>query len=247
MSHEPPSQEQLVGGLAHRMNNILTLFHGYVGMMLENEKLDAGTRANLAKIKEGATAATELMDRTHALVRPSKSVSREVDLPFLLDLLRPTCLALCGPKTKFAMLLPEEMPPILTDASRVKSALVEIVRNACDATAESGGTVRVELGYEPAPRLQEGALDDAVQWVAISVINDGPGIAATTASRMFEPFYTTRKRKQAAGLGLNVAADAVQRLGGMLTHTSRTGETRFSILLPVQVETAQGAALASGR
>ena len=69
-------QDQLVKGLSHRMNNILTLFHGYLGLLLDNEKLDPVTHEGLAKIKDGARIATELMDRTNALVRPTNPAPR---------------------------------------------------------------------------------------------------------------------------------------------------------------------------
>src|SRR5438874_1259487 len=71
-------QDQLVRGLAHRMNNILTLFHGYLGLLLDNKKLDKPTLDGLAKIQNGARAASDLMDRTHSLVRPSSAVWREL-------------------------------------------------------------------------------------------------------------------------------------------------------------------------
>src|SRR4051812_4748279 len=96
---QPASQEQLVTGLAHRMNNILTLFHGYVGLLLDNNSLDKGTRASLAKMKDGACAATELIDRTHSLVRQSKLIMRQLDLAQFLNLLRPALQTLCGPST----------------------------------------------------------------------------------------------------------------------------------------------------
>ena len=73
-------QDQLVRGLAHRMNNILSLFHGYLSLVVENEKLDPATLDGLAKIKLGASQASELMDRAQALVRPTASVLREIDL-----------------------------------------------------------------------------------------------------------------------------------------------------------------------
>ena len=73
-------QDQLVRGLAHRMNNILTLFHGYLGLLLDNKQLDPATVEGLNRIKEGAKAASELMDRTHSLVRPSAVVWREINL-----------------------------------------------------------------------------------------------------------------------------------------------------------------------
>ena len=46
-------QDQLVRGLAHRMNNILTLFHGYVGLLLDNKNLDRGTVDGLGRMARG--------------------------------------------------------------------------------------------------------------------------------------------------------------------------------------------------
>src|SRR3954469_16563572 len=115
MSIEQPAlQEQLVTGLAHRMNNILTLFHGYVGLMLDNDALDKGTRASLAKIKDGACAATELIDRTHALVRQSRLIERDLDLEQFLNLLRPTLQGLCGTGTSLTVTTPA-LPMVRTD------------------------------------------------------------------------------------------------------------------------------------
>jgi two-component system cell cycle sensor histidine kinase/response regulator CckA len=232
---QPASQEQLVTGLAHRMNNILTLFHGYVGLMLDNQSLDKGTRASLAKIKDGACAATELIDRTHSLVRQSKLVERELDLATFLTLLRPGLENLCGPGTTFTM-TPPSVSVIRTDAGRLKAALTELVRNAADATV-AGGTIRVEVGFDSAPgHTRVGGREltnDGGQWISITVIDDGHGIEPEVAARMFQPFYSTRRQQQATGLGLNVAAEAVQQLGGVLSHSSADGETRFAILLPV--------------
>jgi signal transduction histidine kinase len=236
MSIEQPAfQEQLVTGLAHRMNNILTLFHGYVGLLLDNQSLDKGTRASLARMKDGASAATELIDRTHSLVRQSKVVERDLDLTLFLEVLRPALQSLCGAGTTFTLAAPA-LPVVRTDACRLKAALLELVRNAAEATAE-GGAIRLEIGFDTAAgHTRIGAAElasDGRDWISISVIDNGHGIEPAVAARMFQPFYSTRKKQQATGLGLNVAAEAVQQLGGVLSHSSGDGETRFAILLPV--------------
>ena len=231
---QSPTQSQLVAGLAHRMNNILTLFHGYVGLLLDNNALDKGTRASLTKIKDGACAASELIDRTHALVRSSKVIERELDLRQFLNLLRPSLESLCGPLTKLTVNVPA-LPPIVTDAARIKSALTELVRNACDATTD-GGHVQIEVRAAASPAEPHSAAGeiDETDWISISVTDDGPGITPEIEDRMFQPFFSTGKNPKATGLGLNVVLDAVQQLGGELHHSSQLGETRFSILLPVR-------------
>ncbi len=240
MQTEQSPQEHLVRGLTHRMNNILTLFHGYVGMMLENQQLDMSTREGLRKIKDGASAASDLMDRTHSLVRNPSLVWRDVDLAEFLPLTASSFHAMKGERTRMEFAVPEDCPKLRTDLNRLKTALVELVRNACEATI-GGGTVRIEVtahkgdafiecveGFEPRPAA----------WVAISVIDDGPGIPTDAERRMFQPFFSTKKKPTATGLGLNVVDGCLRQIGGILRHESRPGSTRFQILLPAVDRTA---------
>jgi signal transduction histidine kinase len=233
-------QDQLVRGLAHRMNNILTLFHGYVGLMLENSELDKTTREGLNKIRDGATAASELMDRAHSLVRPSALVWREIDVAEFLMSLRPTFDGFCRPSTAMEIIVPSELPPVWADSGRVKTAIVELVRNACEAACEKGGSVRINASVEAATgKLNATPGNSAVQplkWVVISITDNGPGIEPSAEERIFQPFYSTKKRQNAAGLGLTVASGVVQQLGGILRFESKPGRTCFQVLLPARSE-----------
>jgi len=226
-------QDQLVRGLAHRMNNILTLFHGYLGLLMDNQKLDKDTLHGLAKIKEGAKAASELMDRTHALVRPPSIVWREVKLPDFMRMLKPSFDALCGPKTKFILTCQDEVPPIWADATRVKSAIIEIVRNACEATFANGGDVHMDLRATTKPPGT--SAKQPLQWVSLTISDAGPGIPEEIQDRIYQPFFSTKKKQNATGLGLTVAAGFIQQLGGILSYTTKPGKTVFQILLPAHV------------
>ena len=221
-------QDQLVRGIAHRMNNILTLFHGYIGLLLDNQKLDTQTMEGLAKIKEGASAASELMDRTHSLARPSTLVWREVRLADFLRSMKPSLLTFCGPKTELELDLPDDVPPVWADAARVKTIIFELVRNALEATHADGGTVTVALRTVPAP----GGTRSSQPWVALTVTDDGPGVPENASERIFQPFFSTKKRKSNAGLGLTVALTFMQHLGGILRSQSVPGKTEFEVLLP---------------
>jgi signal transduction histidine kinase len=225
-------QDQLVGGLAHRMNNILTLFHGYLGLLMDNQKLDKATREGLAKIKDGARSASELIDRTHALVRSPSVVWREVKLCDFMRLLKPTFDGFCGPRTKVTLDCPDDLPPVWADATKVKMAILEIVRNACDATFASGGKVHVKLSATHKPPGTHAA--QPLQWVSLTVNDTGPGIPEEIRARIFQPFYSTKKKNNSAGLGLTAAAAYIQQLGGVLSYESEPGNTTFQILLPTR-------------
>jgi signal transduction histidine kinase len=227
-------QDQLVRGLAHRMNNILTLFHGYLGLIMDNQTLDKDTQNGLAKIKEGARAASELMDRTHSLVRPPSIVWREVKLHHFMRMLKPSFDVLCSPHTKLTLDCPDELPAVWADAVRVKAAIVEIVRNACEATFTSGGKVEITLR---ATRKPPGTpAKQPLQWISLTVADTGPGIPEEVRDRIYQPFFSTKKKQNATGLGLTVAAGVIQQLGGVLRYESEPGKTTFEMLLPAHVE-----------
>jgi signal transduction histidine kinase len=222
-------QDQLVRGLAHRMNNILTLFHGYLGLLLDSDKLDAREREGLERITLGARAATELIDRTHALVRAGGEAQREVDLGVLLRLLEPTFTARLGPATRLVLEVPEQLPIVCADAGRLRTAIVELVRNAVEATM-AGGCVRVTCQRLADPSGQKGGAGPP--WVAVRVSDDGPGVPERLAGQLFQPFVTSKTHHDSAGLGLTLAMTFARQHGGDIAYASRCGETWFEMRLP---------------
>jgi two-component system cell cycle sensor histidine kinase/response regulator CckA len=223
---QPQFQEHLVRGLTHRMNNILTVFHGYVGLMLENQALDAATRDGLSRIKAGARAATELMDRTHSLVRQPAVVWREIDLADFLHMLHPAIESIRKSAAKVEVVAPANLPKVWADTGRLRTAVLEIVRNAIEAAPAKRGLVRVVLSCASGADCGE-----AAETVSLAVIDNGPGIPPEVASKIYQPFFSTKKKHDANGLGLNVAHGLIEQCGGTLRHESRPGETKFEILL----------------
>jgi two-component system, sporulation sensor kinase E len=117
-------------------------------------------------------------------------------------------------KTKFAARLP--MSPI--DATQIQQALVNLVKNAMQAMTK-GGTLTLQTG--------EGS--DGV-WV--SVEDTGGGIPQEEINRIFEPFYTTKKK--GTGLGLMIVQRIVRAHGGRIDLESHIGRgTKFRIWLPL--------------
>ena len=235
-------QDQLMRGLAHRMNNILSLFHGYLGLLMDDKKLDSVTKEGLSKIKDGAKAASDLMERTHALVRPTSAVWRDINLCDLLRQMRPTFESFCGPKVRITIECADDLPMVWADASRVRMALSELVRNACEA-ATANVSIRVSADSSRVQgELFENAAAAPEHWLTIAISDDGPGIPIEQADRVYQPFYSTKKRQNAAGLGLTVAVGCAQQLSGSVRHHSKPGETTFELTLPSRVAQAEDVA-----
>ena len=123
------------------------------------------------------------------------------------------------------------MPLVHGDAARVKTALIELVKNACEATFASGGTVRLALrGDAPSPHPSHA--EQPPRWVAFSVTDDGPGVPAEMAEKIFAPFFSTKKKQNAAGLGLTVVQGVARQHEGTQRLTSAAGRTTFELRLP---------------
>ncbi len=226
--------DQLVRGLTHKMNNILSLFHGYLGLLMDDKKLDPTTAAGLARIKEGARAATELMDRTKVLARPPSVVWREVDVRELFAKLQPEFDAACERGVTLDIHIPENLPTIWADNARLKTAILEVVKNACEASPP-GETVKIEVLAESQSSATPTAAGKAAQpitWVSINVTDHGGGIPPELAEKIFHPFFSTRQKQNSMGLGLTVALGLVQQLGGAIRFQSKPGHTTFRLLLP---------------
>ena len=114
--------------------------------------------------------------------------------------------------------LARHLTATLGDATQLQQVLVNLVKNAVQAMT-TGGTLTVQTGENP----------DGV-WV--SVADTGGGIPQEQINRIFEPFYTTKKK--GSGLGLMIVQRIVRAHNGRIELDSHVGRgTTFRIWLPL--------------
>lgn len=81
------------------------------------------------------------------------------------------------------------------------------------------------------------AVDDAGQWVIVTITDNGPGIPPENLSRVFEPFFTTKPPGEGSGLGLNISYNIiVEKQRGDILVDSVLGRTTFTVRLPVSLD-----------
>ena len=113
---------------------------------------------------------------------------------------------------------PVDLPLVLVDASQIRQVLWNLLKNASEATAESGC---IDVVIQRAPDGPS---------VVLTVTDDGPGIS--DFDLIFEPFYTTRA--QGTGLGLAVVRRIVRDHGGLVRVRNVAGRGAcFELLLPI--------------
>jgi PAS domain S-box-containing protein len=128
--------------------------------------------------------------------------------------------------------LAPDVPEVEVDADQLKRVLLNVINNALEAMADSGGELRLRTAREG-------------DGVAIRVDDDGPGVEDVV--RIFEPHYTTKVK--GLGLGLAIARQIVEEHGGTIRASSVPGRgTSVSIHLPAAAATSEkGAATAPTR
>jgi two-component system, sporulation sensor kinase E len=110
------------------------------------------------------------------------------------------------------------LPMMPLDLTQIQQVLVNLVKNAIQAMTRAGTLI-----------LQTGATEDAV-W--FSVADTGGGIPQEQINRIFEPFYTTKKK--GTGLGLMIVQRIIRAHGGRIEVESEVGRgTTFRIWLPL--------------
>jgi len=137
--------------------------------------------------------------------------------------------------------LGEDLPPLVTDAERLRTVLVNVLanaRHAVQATAQNGA----QNGAQDGPKVPIGVLDEPSvvlrtsrqgDRVVISVADRGVGISPDDLPHVFDPYFTTRR--SGTGLGLPIAKNIVEGLGGVISVTSRATEgTDVRIELPLR-------------
>jgi signal transduction histidine kinase len=215
------------------MNNILSLFHGYLGLLIDDKKLDRDTMAGLLRIRDSAEAATRLMDRTKALATPSSSQWRQIAPDDFLKTLLPSLNLFADRGIRIQVSCDPDIPPLWADTTRLRMALKEIVKNACEASPSNG---IVEISVKPYARSvrTRGKLptNPPISWTAITVSDSGQGIPRELNEKIFQPFFSTKNKLDSTGLGLPVALGLVQQLGGAIRLQSRPGKTMVKVLLP---------------
>ncbi len=226
--------DHLVRGLTHKMNNILSLFHGYLGLLIEDKKLDRETMAGLLRIRESADSAAKLMDRTKALATPSSSVWRQVAPEDFLRTLTPSLQLYTERGIRIQVACDPDLSDLWVDTSRLRMAVKEIVKNACEASP-AHGTVEISAkAHTPARTKTRSRRPSAplIAWTAITVSDSGKGIPSDLNTKIFQPFFSTKSRRDSIGLGLSVALGLVQQLGGAIRLQSKPGKTTVKVLLP---------------
>jgi two-component system nitrogen regulation sensor histidine kinase GlnL len=218
------ANRELIRNLAHEIKNPLGGIRG-AAQLLERELGDPELREFTQVIVKETDRLQSLMNR---LLTPSRLPRVEaINIHEVTERVRTLLLAEFPEGLAVRRDYDTSLPELTGDKEQLIQAILNVARNAAQAT---GGQGEIRLVTRIARQVTIARLRHR-HAVAISIEDDGPGVPAELAERIFYPLVSGREG--GTGLGLSLAQSYVSQHHGLIEFESVPGRTRFTILVPV--------------
>jgi two-component system cell cycle sensor histidine kinase/response regulator CckA len=225
---------QLVAGVAHNFNNLLTITMGYTDLLIEARRPGDPDREALEEIRKATARGAGLTRQLLTFSRQREASTRLVDVNSALSQMHGM---LTRAVREDIVLTIAEAPSgctIVIDPQDFEQVILNLVINARDALPK-GGHIAVDTARQ---RFDAGALPEDFSvlpgdYVRVSVRDDGVGMSTDVQRHLFEPFFTTKEVGEGTGLGLATVYGVVRRhQGGIRVVTAPGSGTTVTLFFP---------------
>lgn len=227
---------RLAGGVAHEVNNAMTVVLGFSHFLLQDGEVSSARLADILHIQRAA-------DRAASVARQLLSYSRQVT-PKLERVVLDVAFAAMAPMIERLLGIERRLVTrydcsecIEVDVQYLEQMVTNLVLNARDAMPDGGtltlSTATVVIGTGLVDRVSSRAIPPG-RYGLVALADTGTGMDADTAAHIFEPFYTTKPVGQGTGLGLATLGGLLEESGGYVTvETAPSAGTTFTLYFPL--------------
>lgn len=230
---------EMAAGIAHEVRNPLGSIKLYAAA-LRDDLVEMPDEQHLAdRIAEGVQRLDAVVGDVLRFARDQRLMLEPIDSCDLIERVLVDCDAAIRAVRAHVH---HECEPVAFegDAGMLRQALVNLVRNACDALEEQGIESPREIALDVAETSLVGAGGESVDAVAFRVRDTGPGIPDEVVARVFNPFYSTRS--SGTGLGLAITHRIVDAHGGRLSISNLpSGGAEARVVIPREPRATDGA------
>lgn len=227
----------LAGGIAHDFNNILSAILGYTELAKINLNPGDEIQKYLTPVLEAGKRAKSLVQQILTFSKQAHSRKAPIDISNVvkeaLDLIRATIPS----SIIIEQDIKTNMGFVIADETMIHQVIMNLCTNASHAMEAHGGTLNVlltnsDIGKKDGqnfPDLEPG------KYVKLVVGDTGHGMDETTKSRVFDPYFTTKKSGEGTGLGLSTVHGIVKEHGGTIKLFSEVNiGTTFQVFFPLE-------------
>ncbi len=221
----------LAGGIAHDFNNMLFPLVGFAEMLKEDLPPDSPLQENVNEILHAAFRSRELVQQILAFSRKAERKDKPVRLQSIvkeaIKLLRASIPTTIGIEQR----IDGDCPLVIADPTHVHQIVMNLATNAYHAMEEKGGVLSIML---EAVRLESDPALPAGHYAHLRVADTGMGMTKEILSRVFDPYFTTKRDGKGTGLGLSVVHGIVVSYHGDVRIDSEPGlGTEVHVYLPL--------------
>jgi two-component system NtrC family sensor kinase len=215
---------QLAAGVAHEINNPMSIILCYTDLLRRQLADDGQTRKDVETIEKQAHHCQRIVSDLLNFSRTRVTSPRAGQVnDVVLEVAGMLHHQFSTKGTEFHLKLAEDIPLIPMDMDKMKQVFLNLFMNAFQAINGKKGEIQIGTRHN----RKTGTID-------IAVSDNGCGIPAEITEKIFDPFFSTKQTGEGTGLGLSVSYGIVSDHGGKITVASSNGRrTRFVVSLPV--------------
>jgi len=216
----------LLAGVAHELNNPLSVVVGQAAMMQELCE-DASLAGRAEKIRRAAARCARIVKTFLAMARRRPPEVSAVDLNGVIEAsIDLVAYSLRTTDVTLDLQLAPNLPRIMADADQLNQVITNLMVNAQQALVDRPVPRHVAVSTRFDPQRDE---------VVLTVADNGPGVPADLRQRIFEPFFTTKPTGVGTGVGLSMCQGVVESHGGRIAHEDTPGGgATFVVNFPVR-------------
>ncbi len=235
-------KSEFLANMSHELRTPLNAIIGY-SQILQEDAVDSGQDAIVPDLQKIENAGNHLLGLINDILDLSKieagrmeAYIERIDVQALLQDVRTMVEPLASRNANSLVIdCPADIGAVMTDLTKVKQSLLNLLSNACKFTEKGTITLKVSRWRE-----QDGK---GAEWIDFAVSDTGIGMSEAQLGKLFQAFAqadsSTTRRYGGTGLGLTITRSFARMLGGDVTATSREGQgSVFRLTLPTEITKA---------
>lgn len=221
----------LAGGIAHDFNNVLTAILGNISLAAMFIEKGHKSSDPLGEAEKAAKQASALARQLLTFASGGQPVKCAVSLQKVIE--DSVSLVVRGSNVTTVVEVPEDLPPIESDAGQMGQVFYNLIINAVQAMPE-GGTITITAGELALADNNPLSLPPG-RYVRVTCADQGCGISPENLKNIFDPYFTTKTG--GTGLGLASVHSIVNKHRGHISVSSAAGRgTTFELILPASLQ-----------
>ncbi|WP_350298015.1 ATP-binding protein [Pseudomonas putida] len=229
---------QLTGGVAHDFNNLLTIIRSSLHFLQRPNLAEERRERYLKTMSDTVDRGAKLTGQLLAFARRQALSPQVFEAGPRLEAMADMLDTVTGARIRVELQLPQAPCHIRADLSQLETAVINLMLNGRDAMAGEGA-LQLRLQADQCLPALRGQPSQPGPFAAISVSDNGVGIATELLERIFDPFFTTKAPGEGTGLGLSQVFGFAKQSGGDVQVNSIPGQgTTFTLYLPQEAPAA---------